>query len=215
MKKIIAVNCSPRVGWNTDLLVKEAAKGAGEAGAQVEVIELSKLESFGGCRSCFACKKGKTIRKCVYPDGLAPVLEKIREADGLIVGAPIYIGDLPAGFHALLERLIYQYATYSLDRPFEGNEKKKPVLFIITSNAPLSDYEPAGYAWMLERYKGEFERGIGPTELFIADETMMVRDYESYDWPRFDYEDRRRRNREVFPEQLKAAGQKAAEMFGE
>ena len=44
MKKIIAVNGSPRTGWNTDILVREAAAGAASAGAQVEVINLYDLE---------------------------------------------------------------------------------------------------------------------------------------------------------------------------
>lgn len=214
MKRIVAINCSPRTGWNTDMMVKEAAKGAKDVGAEAEVIEMSQLERYGGCYSCYACKRGKTIRKCVYPDGLAPVLQKIREADGLIIGSPIYIGDLTAAFHALLERLIYQYCTYNLEHRFEGNEKQIPVLFLITSNAPLWEYEEVGYAQMIDRYKNELANCIGPTELVIADETMMVNDYEKYDWPRFDYEDRRRRRREVFPEQLKAAYEKGKELFG-
>ena len=46
MKKIIAINCSPRTVWNTASLVREAAKGAEEAGAEVKVIDLYKLEKF-------------------------------------------------------------------------------------------------------------------------------------------------------------------------
>ena len=43
MKKIIAINGSPRSGWNTDILVREAAAGAAAAGAEVEFIDLYKL----------------------------------------------------------------------------------------------------------------------------------------------------------------------------
>ena len=46
MKKIVAVNCSPRTAWNTATLVRDAAKGAEEHGAQIEVIDLYKLEKF-------------------------------------------------------------------------------------------------------------------------------------------------------------------------
>ena len=46
MKKIVAVNCSPRTAWNTATLVREAAKGAEEHGAKIEVIDLYKLEKF-------------------------------------------------------------------------------------------------------------------------------------------------------------------------
>ena len=48
MKKIIAINASPRSEWNTGSLVREAAKGAESAGAEVEVIDLYKLKNFKG-----------------------------------------------------------------------------------------------------------------------------------------------------------------------
>ena len=51
MKKIVAINCSPRTTWNTATLVREAAKGAVEQGAEVEVFDLYKLETFTGCVS--------------------------------------------------------------------------------------------------------------------------------------------------------------------
>jgi len=56
VKKIIAINASPRTAWNTATLVREAAKGAETEGADVNVIDLYKLEKFSGCISCFGCK---------------------------------------------------------------------------------------------------------------------------------------------------------------
>ena len=53
MKHIIAINPSPRTGWNTGILVCEAARGAEAEGAEIEVIDLYKLEKFTGCISCF------------------------------------------------------------------------------------------------------------------------------------------------------------------
>ena len=61
MKKIIAINCSPRTVWNTATLVREAAKGAGEQGVEGEVIDLYKLEKFTGCISCFGCKLPQSL----------------------------------------------------------------------------------------------------------------------------------------------------------
>ena len=63
MKKIIAVNASPRKGWNTDTLVSEAARGAQEAGAVVEKFDLYRLEKFTGCISCF----GSGRAECILP----------------------------------------------------------------------------------------------------------------------------------------------------
>ena len=53
MKYVVAINASPRRGWNTSRLVEEAAKGAKDAGAAAEVIDLYDLEPFQGCISCF------------------------------------------------------------------------------------------------------------------------------------------------------------------
>lgn len=133
MKKIIAINCSPRSGWNTDILVREAAAGAAESGAETEVIDLYKLEKFTGCVSCFGCKMEGHLGRCVCRDGLYDVLEKIRQADGLILGSPVYLGDVSAGFRALYERLIFQYITYKTEiRSY--SERRIPVLLILTSN---------------------------------------------------------------------------------
>lgn len=92
MKYIVAINASPRSGWNTGRLVAAAAKGARGAGADVEVIDLYKLKPFQGCISCFGCKLPKTFGRCVSEDGLSEVLDKIRRADGLILGSPNYLG---------------------------------------------------------------------------------------------------------------------------
>ena len=46
MKKIVAINCSPRTVWNTATLVKDAAEGAKEKGAEIEYFDLYRLEKF-------------------------------------------------------------------------------------------------------------------------------------------------------------------------
>ena len=134
-KKIVAVNAGPRKGWNTDTLIMEAARGAESAGAQVEKFDLFRLERYTGCISCFGCKKEKFKGHCICRDGLTPVLDAIREADGLIIGSPNYLSDLTASFRALYERLIFQNLTYTVEKPC-CNERPIPVMLIMTSNAP-------------------------------------------------------------------------------
>ena len=131
MKKIVAINAGPRKGWNTDQLIKEAAKGSEFAGAEIEYVDLFRLEKYTGCISCFGCKRKGNFGKCVYKDGLYDVLEKIRNADGLIIGSPNYMGDVTASFRALFERLTFQYLTYNLEKP-SYNEHLIPLLFILT-----------------------------------------------------------------------------------
>ena len=84
--KAIAINGSPRKNWNTDMLLQQALKGAADAGAETEMIQLSEL-TFSGCRSCFACKiNGAETGRCMWKDYLLPVFEKILSADVVFMG---------------------------------------------------------------------------------------------------------------------------------
>lgn len=198
MKKIVAINASPRSVWNTAQLVKEAALGAKGQNAQVVVYDLYKLEKFTGCISCFGCKLPANLGKCICKDGLTEVLEDIRTADGLIIGSPNYLGDLTAGFRALYERLIFQYISYKKENP-NYSERKIPVLMIMTSNADRDFYDQIGYTAMLEKYKANFENFIGPTKVMTCGRTKQVNDYDRYNWTMFDSETVTKRHETVFP----------------
>ena len=211
MKKIVAVNCSPRTVWNTATLVREAARGAEEQGAEIEVIDLYKLEKFTGCVSCFGCKLPDKLGKCICKDGLAPVLEAIRNADGLIIGSPNYLGDVTAGFRALYERLIFQSLTYKTEvRSY--NERQIPVLMIMTSNAAEAFYPQIGYDEMLKRYQSTLGTFVGPTRILISSDTLQVKDYSRYNWTMFNPEHKKQRHETVFPEDQKKAFALGAEM---
>ena len=204
MKKTVAINCSPRSNWNTATLVREAAKGAEAQGAEVTVIDLYKLEKFTGCISCFGCKLPDNLGKCICKDGLAPVLEAIRSADGLIIGSPNYLGDMTAGFRALYERLIFQALTYKTEvRSY--NKKQIPVLMIMTSNASEEYYSQIGYDEMLKRYQGTLRTFVGPTKILISSDTLQVKDYSRYNWTMFDPEHKKERHETVFPDDTKKA----------
>lgn len=204
MKKIVAINCSPRSAWNTAALVREAAKGAEDKGAEVEIIDLYKLEKFTGCVSCFGCKLSQSLGKCICKDGLSPVLEAIRNADGLIIGSPNYLGDVTAGFRALFERLIFQALTYKTEvRSY--NEKLIPVLMIMTSNASEDFYSQIGYDQMLQRYQGSFNAFVGPAKILISSDTLQVKDYSRYHWTMFNPDQKKQRHETVFPEDQKKA----------
>ena len=121
MKKIVVINASPRKEWNTGSLVREAARGAEESGAEVKIFDLYKLEKFTGCISCFGCKLPEHLGVCIYKDGLTAILEEIRNADGLIIGTPNYLGNVSAAFRSLYERLIFQSLTYKIEpRSYNG-----------------------------------------------------------------------------------------------
>ena len=200
-KRIVAVNAGPRTGWNTETLVPEASQGAVSSGAEVERFNLFRLERYTGCISCFGCKKERFKGHCICKDALTPVLDAIREADGLIIGSPNYLGNLTASFRALYERLIFQNLTYNIESPC-CNEHPIPVLLIMTSNAP--DYM---YGSLLSDYKQTLSRFVGPTEVLVSGDTLQIRDYGKTDWrwTMFDPQAKLRRHETVFPEERKKA----------
>ncbi len=194
-KKIVIVNASPRRGRNTDTLVTEAQRGAEDAGAETQKFDLYRIEKHTGCISCFGCKKEKNRGRCICRDGLTPVLDAIREADGLVIGSPNYFGEMSAGFRALYERLIFPYLTYNREAPC-CNGRPIPVLLVMTSNAP-----EGMYAELVENYRATLDRFVGPTTAFVAGDTLQLRDYGKTDWPwtMFDAEEKQRRHKTVFP----------------
>ena len=205
-KNVVAINASPRKGWNTDTLVSEAARGAEEAGATVQKFDLYKLERFTGCISCFGCKREKNKGRCICKDALTPVLDAIREADALVIGSPNYLSELSASFRALYERLVFQSLTYNLENPC-CNERPIPVLLIMTSNAPEGMYTglPEGYQRTLSSF-------VGPTDILVAGDTLQVKDYSKLDWEwtMFDPAAKQQRHETVFPQQRQTAYEKGA-----
>ena len=200
-KKIIAVNAGPRKGWNTDTLIIEAAKGAESKGAVVEKFDLFRLERYTGCISCFGCKREKNKGHCVCRDGLTKVLDAIRDADGLIIGSPNYLGEMTASFRALYERMVFQNLTYNRETPC-CNPNPIPILLIMTSNAP-----DTAYMGLLQNYQQTLSGFVGPTEILVSGNTLQFEDYSKLDWEWsiFDPEEKKRRHETVFPQECAKA----------
>ena len=208
-KRIVAVNAGPRKGWNTDTLITEAAKGAEASGAEIIRFDLFRLERYTGCISCFGCKKEKFKGHCVCKDGLTPVLDAIRSADGLIIGSPNYLSEMTASFRALYERLIFQSLTYNLETPCV-NQNVIPVLLIMTSNAPDSSYRG-----LLNNYQQTLSRFVGPTEVFVSGNTLQLKDYSKTDWQwtMFDPTAKKERHDTVFPQECRKVYEISEAMF--
>ncbi|MBR2745739.1 MAG: flavodoxin family protein [Erysipelotrichaceae bacterium] len=208
-KKIVVVNAGPRKGWNTDTIITEAARGAEEAGAQIIRFDLFRLEKYTGCISCFGCKKEANKAHCICKDGLTPVLDAIREADGLIIGSPNYLGEMTASFRALYERLIFQSLTYNRENPC-CNEHMIPVLLVMTCNSP-----DTGYQTLLQNYRNSFNRFVGPTNVFVSGNTLQLKDYSKTDWPwsMFDAEAKIKKHESIFPQECQKAYELGASML--
>lgn len=188
MKKFIAINGSPRKNGNTAELLKNAAKGAQDAGAEIEIVNLYSL-NFKGCTSCFYCKlKSKEHGTCAMKDDLSPVLEKIKAADAIIFGTPIYFMNLSAGMVAFIERLFFSNYIYSNEIPTVF-PKKLPSAFFYTMNMTANHWEQFGMERLTGTYEGFTERilGVKPKVLHAFD-TVQFKDYSKYESSIFDAE---------------------------
>lgn len=134
--KIIAINGSPRKKDNTATLLEKALEGAANKGAQTKLIHLYDL-NYKGCLSCFSCKRlgGKSYGKCAVKDDLFDIFDQIEKADALLLGSPIYFGEITGAMRSFLERLFFQYLVYDKAHTvlFPG---KLTTGFIFTMNAP-------------------------------------------------------------------------------
>ena len=126
------------------------------------------------------------------------MLEKIEQSGGLILGSPIYWGDVSAAMRAFLERLLFQYTDFDDGQSlFSGRLKAG---FIYTMNAPegFSAELSGKYAELLKMH---FEYA-GTVE---CAETLQVEDYGKYRLGLFDGGQRRERRETVFPEDCRKA----------
>jgi multimeric flavodoxin WrbA len=212
--KIMAVNGSPRKTWNTATLLKEALEGAASQGAATELIHLYDLE-FTGCTSCFACKTrdGKSYGRCAVKDGLMPVLKKVEEADALILGSPIYFGNVSGEMRSFLERLLFPFFTYT-DPPQSLFPRKIPTGFIYTMNVTEELMKEWGYQQVFANNQRLLQMVFGSSESLYSCDTYQFEDYAKVVADRFDPEKKARRRREVFPldcEQALAMGARLAQ----
>ncbi len=99
-KKVLVISSSLRDRSNSETLAKQAAKGAEDAGHDVEFITL-KGKTLNFCKGCLACQK---TMKCVIKDDASEICEKVGNADVLIFANPIYYYELCGQLKTLLDR---------------------------------------------------------------------------------------------------------------
>ena len=200
--KTIVINARPRRKWNTAQLMKEAAKGAESVGAEVEYIDLYKLD-LHGCMSCLICKKmGKERCKCYWNDDMSPLIEKILDADNLIIGSPIYLSEPTSHYRALLERLIFCILSY--DNHSSYYEGKVNVALFYTMNAPKDYYETMMKQY-LESSAQVFHMLNGEVEIYPVFNTLQVNDYSKYSMAAFDEKNKKLNHEKQFPIDLETA----------
>ena len=101
--KVLAISSSPRKRSNSDMLADHALEGAKASGASVEKVRLRGL-TIHPCEACDACQAERDT-PCVTDDDMAPLLDKVREADAIILASPIYFFTLNGQMKVFLDRL--------------------------------------------------------------------------------------------------------------
>lgn len=184
------------------MMLKEAQKGAESAGAETEYIDLFDL-TYTGCRSCLACKRKDADRcKCFWKDDLSPVIERIFAADALIIGSPIYLGDVTSQVHGLIERLHFCALSYDdYSNYFKGRVN---VGIILTMNAPKIFYNTV-YKRRAKEVAKSLKMLNGSVEVYASCDTLQVSDYSKYSMAGFNENHKKDMHQKQFPKDLKEA----------
>ena len=193
--KILAICGAANKSRNTATMLQSAFEGAmSVAEATGEIVYLYDL-TYRGCVGCHTCKlldESKTAHCCMRDD-LTGVLEKALAADVLLIGSPIYFGDVTGETRSFLERLLFPGMYYD-----EGHTatypKRVKTGWVFTMNAPGHIYKEffAGLTGLTSRI-------IGDSEYVMAYHTKQFEDYSKYAATMFDAEMIHKRHAEQFP----------------
>ncbi len=101
--KVVAFNGSARKDGNTSILLKTVLVELQAAGIETETMELAG-QPLSGCVACFRCGKNKDQKCALEGDRVNEAIAKMIQADGILLGSPVYIADMTANMKALIER---------------------------------------------------------------------------------------------------------------
>ena len=101
--KVLLINGSPHVDGVIALALKELSDTLNRCDIETEIIHVGNKD----IRGCIACRSCKKTGKCVFDDCVNEIAFKLKDADGLVVGAPVYYGSANSTVVSLLTRLFY------------------------------------------------------------------------------------------------------------
>ncbi len=101
--KVLLINGSPKAKGNTAFALDQMAQVFAAEGVETELLHIGN-QAIRGCIACGSCFK---TGKCVFDDAVNAAAEKFQEADGIVVGSPVYYASANATLAAFLDRLFY------------------------------------------------------------------------------------------------------------
>lgn len=105
-KKVLILSGSPRQGGNSDLLCDEFLRGAQEVGHEVEKIRIAS-KKVAPCSACYYCRSH--AGECVHKDDMAEILQKMIDADVLVLASPVYFYSIDAQLKAVIDRTVARW----------------------------------------------------------------------------------------------------------
>jgi multimeric flavodoxin WrbA len=102
--RVVAFNGSGRKDGNTNILLKAALDEIEAEGIETRLIQMADHPPIQGCASCFQCMGQKNMKCSIEADPFNDYFKEISEADGILLGSPVYFSDVTAGLKALIER---------------------------------------------------------------------------------------------------------------
>lgn len=137
-KNVAAIFGSSISQGNTGKLLKEAVRGAEDAGCCVEVIDVPKL-NISGCSQIYGCLSEK---QCFLDDQMQKYFEMIKKCDGIITASPVMTYGIPGRLKCFLDRFqVFYMAKYIRKQPFVSKEaaKRRKMLFISIAGMNTDD----------------------------------------------------------------------------
>ena len=104
-KNVLVISASPRKGGNSDTLCDEFIRGVQESGNQAEKIFLASKN----IKYCIGCGVCNTTHRCVQKDDMAEILDKMVEADVIVLATPVYFYTMDAQMKTLIDRTVPRY----------------------------------------------------------------------------------------------------------
>lgn len=105
-KKVLILSGSPRKGGNSDILCDQFMKGALEAGNSVEKVRVAD-KRIGFCTGCYYCEEHKG--ECVKKDDMQEILQKMIDADVIVLASPVYFYSIDAQLKAVIDRTVCRW----------------------------------------------------------------------------------------------------------
>ncbi len=117
MTKVLAINGSPRKDGNTSILIRTVLAELENSGIETETIQLGG-QKIHGCRACMKCFENRN-GACVFDDDiLNTCIRKMQEADGILLGSPVYFLDVTSEMKAFIDRA--GFVSFANDFPFRN-----------------------------------------------------------------------------------------------